>query len=159
MYWPISGRVESIILKTKISSMTRLMIYLDLKLISLMPVDSMIRNKMILGSGKNSLGSYFTRTIGIEWLYSVLDPDFLRKLEQGCYSHVAAVWDRYEFEHCRKLTSWKRRTGFLVSLLPRIPKIFNFEKNNLNSKNLKSSKKNFKIFDIRKKWKNFETKF
>ena len=49
------------------------------------------------------------------WLYSVLDPDFLRKLEQGCYSHVAAVWDRYEFEHCRKLTSWKRRTGFLVS--------------------------------------------
>ena len=51
----------------------------------------------------------------IECLHSVLDPDFLRKLEQGCYSHVAAVWDRYEFEHCRKLTSWKRRTGFLVS--------------------------------------------
>ena len=52
---------------------------------------------------------------GMDRLYSVLDPDFLRKLEQGCYSHVAAVWDRYEFEHCRKLTSWKRRTGFLVS--------------------------------------------
>jgi len=56
-------------------------------------------------------------------LYSVLDPDFLRKLEQGCYSHVSAVWDRYEFEHCRKLTSWKRRTGFLVSSLRNFQKM------------------------------------
>ena len=71
---------------------------------------------MILGTSENSKN--FEKLIWVKGrvgLYSVLDPDFLRKLEQGCYSHVSAVWDRYEFEHCRKLTSWKRRTGFLVS--------------------------------------------
>ena len=74
-------------------------------------------------NSKNSKISENWFLSGVGGLYSVLDPDFLRKLEQGCYSHVSAVWDRYEFEHCRKLTSWKRRTGFLVSSLQNFQKM------------------------------------
>ena len=47
---------------------------------------------------------------------SIKDPEFLKKLEEGCYQFNDSVWDRYEFQNCNKLTSWRQRTLFLVNI-------------------------------------------
>ena len=41
-------------------------------------------------------------------------------LEDGCRAFSTAVWERFEFEFCPKLTSWKSRTNELLQKITRM---------------------------------------